>query len=82
MRFSIISAIAFAASALAAPVEKRQSSTTCGSNYYSSSQVNNAFNQGYGYYANDEEAGSSTYPHTYKYATKDSCVRPVLTTVQ
>ena len=66
MRLSIVSVIALAASALSAPVEQRQSSTTCGSNYYSSSQVNAALNQGYGYYADDEEVGSGDYPHTYK----------------
>lgn len=66
MRLSIISVVAFAVSILAAPVEKRQSSTTCGNNYYSSSKVNAALNQGYGYYADDEEVGSGDYPHTYK----------------
>lgn len=73
MRFSILSsALLFAATSLAAPaaipeaeLEVRQSSTTCGNNYYSSSQVRAALNQGYGYYADDDEAGSSDYPHTY-----------------
>ena len=64
MRASIISAAFFAAIAIASPVEKRQSSTTCGDNYYSSSQVNAAFQQGYNYYSYGEEADS--YPHTYK----------------
>ncbi|KAK4502172.1 hypothetical protein PRZ48_005597 [Zasmidium cellare] len=68
MRFSIVSsALLFAVSALAAPTElvARQSSTTCGNNYYSSGQVSNAVNQGYNYYANGEQVGSGDYPHTY-----------------
>lgn len=65
MRFSILSAALFAATALAFPTVKRQSSTTCGSNYYSSSQVSDALNQGYNYYSEDEQVGSDDYPHTY-----------------
>lgn len=69
MRFSAItSTLLFAVSALAAPtsdVFARQSSTTCGSNYYSYSQVNAALNQGYGYYANGQQVGSNDYPHAY-----------------
>lgn len=69
MRFSLISsALLFAVSAIAAPTSElvaRQSSTTCGNNYYSSSQVRSALNQGYGYYTNDEQVGSGDYPHTY-----------------
>ncbi len=68
MRFSILSAILFSASALALPttlpVEKRQSATTCGSTYYSASKVAAAINQGYDYYASNAKADS--YPHTYK----------------
>ncbi|KAK3050690.1 hypothetical protein LTR09_008056 [Extremus antarcticus] len=67
MRFSILSAILFSASALALPttlpVEKRQSATTCGSTYYSASKVAAAINQGYDYYASNAKADS--YPHTY-----------------
>lgn len=65
MRFAAVSALFFAAISVAAPVEdlvKRQSATTCGSTYYSSSEVSAAYNQGYDYYANGEEAGSSDYP--------------------
>lgn len=48
-------AVLFAASAIALPTEldKRQSATTCGSTYYSASQVRSAVNAGYG----DYEAG-------------------------
>lgn len=67
MRFSILSAICLAATALSAPVEieERQSSTTCGSTYYSASEVRAAVNQGYNYYANGQQVGSNDYPHTY-----------------
>lgn len=67
MRFSLLTAVCFAASALALPaaLEERQSSTTCGSTYYSASQVRAAVNQGYNYYANNQEVGSNDYPHTY-----------------
>jgi hypothetical protein len=66
MRYSIISAICLAASAIAAPtVQIRQSSTECGNNYYSSSQVNAAFNQGLNYYYDGEQVGSDDYPHQY-----------------
>lgn len=67
MRFSILSAVAFAATALALPVEieERQSSTTCGSTYYSASEVADAVDQGYNYYANGQQVGSNDYPHTY-----------------
>ncbi|CAK4030265.1 guanyl-specific ribonuclease F1 [Lecanosticta acicola] len=71
MRFSLLSsAVLFAASAIALPtassdLETRQSSTTCGNNYYSSDQVNDALNQGYNYYASGEQVGSDDYPHTY-----------------
>jgi hypothetical protein len=66
MRFSIVSAVCFAATAIAAPVvEIRQSSTECGNNYYSASQVNAAFNQGLNYYYDSEQVGSDDYPHQY-----------------
>lgn len=67
MRFSIVSVLAIAATAFAAPatIKQRQSSTTCGSNYYSASQVNDAFNQGLNYYYNGEQVGNDDYPHTY-----------------
>lgn len=67
MRLSSLSAVAFAASAFALPagIEERQSSTTCGSTYYSASEVRAAVNQGYDYYASGEQVGSNDYPHTY-----------------
>ena len=65
MRFTFASALCLAATAIAAPLQARQSSTTCGSNYYSASKVNNALNQGLNYYEADEEVGSGGYPHTY-----------------
>lgn len=67
MRFSFLTTLTLAASAIAAPVtlSTRQSSTTCGNNYYSSGQVSGALNQGYNYYENGETAGSDSYPHTY-----------------
>jgi len=49
-----------------AAVEARQSCySTCGSVCYTSAQVNAALKAGYGYYTSGDEAGSSTYPHTY-----------------
>nr|POF07067.1 guanyl-specific ribonuclease f1 [Quercus suber] len=66
MRFAILSALTLAATTFAAPVlESRQSSTTCGSHYYSSSQVRAAINQGYNYFEDGDTAGSSSYPHQY-----------------
>ena len=67
MRFSLLSAAFFAASALALPVniEERQSSTTCGSTYYSASEVRAAVSQGYDYYASGQQVGSNDYPHRY-----------------
>lgn len=66
MRFSILASLTLAASALAAPVlQTRQSSTTCGDNYYSEDQVSDALNQGYGYYEDDETVGDDSYPHQY-----------------
>jgi hypothetical protein len=66
MRFTIVSYLSLAATALAAPlIKQRQSSTTCGSNYYSASQVSDAVSQGYSYYQSGETVGSDSYPHTY-----------------
>ena len=64
MRFTIFSGLFLAATALAAPLAPRQSSTTCGNNYYSSDQVNDALQQGY----NDYQDGDSpdNYPHQYE----------------
>lgn len=67
MRLSFLSAAVLAVSASALPVEleKRQAATTCGSTYYSASQVRAAVSQGYEYYASDQQVGSNDYPHTY-----------------
>lgn len=46
-------------------IEARACYVRCGSTCYTSSQVSAALNQGYNYYAEGSEAGSSTYPHTY-----------------
>ncbi|EUC47345.1 hypothetical protein COCMIDRAFT_90528 [Bipolaris oryzae ATCC 44560] len=49
-----------------AAVESRQSCyVKCGSTCYTSAQVTTARNAGYSYYQNGDQAGSSTYPHTY-----------------
>jgi hypothetical protein len=49
-----------------AAVEARQSCyVRCGSTCYTSAQVTTARNAGYNYYRQGDEAGSSTYPHTY-----------------
>lgn len=63
MRVTILSVLALAATAVAAPFEKRQSSTECGNNYYSSSKVSDAFNTGLNDYYNGDAPGG--YPHTY-----------------
>ncbi|KAF1980858.1 guanyl-specific ribonuclease F1 [Aulographum hederae CBS 113979] len=56
----------FAALATASPIlEARQSSTTCGSTYYSSSKVSTAANAACNYVSSGGHAGSSTYPHQY-----------------
>lgn len=46
-------------------LETRQCYTTCGSNCYTSSQVNAAKNSGYNYIKQGGTAGGSSYPHTY-----------------
>lgn len=49
-----------------AAVESRQSCyVKCGSTCYTSAQVTTARNAGYNYYQNNDQAGSSNYPHTY-----------------
>lgn len=49
-----------------AAVESRQSCyVKCGSTCYTSAQVTTARSAGYSYYQNNDQAGSSTYPHTY-----------------
>ena len=68
MHFAFASALLFAVSAIAAPtgeLVERQSSTTCGNTYYSSSHVRSAVNQGSNYYANGQQVGAGNYPHQY-----------------
>jgi hypothetical protein len=49
-----------------AAVETRQSCyVKCGTKCYTSTQVSAARSSGYRYYSQGDEAGSSTYPHTY-----------------
>jgi hypothetical protein len=59
----LVPALLLLSSVIAGPIPRRQSSTTCGSNYYSSSQVSDAADQAYEDY-NEGEAPDS-YPHTY-----------------
>ena len=58
-------AVLFAASSVALPtdLEARQQATTCGSTYYSASQVRSAVNAGYGDYQAGRTYGSNDYPH-------------------
>ncbi|KAF2770670.1 hypothetical protein EJ03DRAFT_326293 [Teratosphaeria nubilosa] len=66
MRSSLLTAFTLATTALAFPtLAQRQSSTTCGNNYYTTDQVNDALNQGYNYYQEGEQVGNDDYPHTY-----------------
>ena len=60
-------AVLFAASSIALPtdLEARQQATTCGSTYYSASQVRSAVNAGYGDYQAGRTYGSNDYPHKY-----------------
>jgi hypothetical protein len=46
-------------------IEARQCYVQCGSTCYTSSQVSAARSAGYNYYRQNDQAGSSTYPHTY-----------------
>lgn len=46
-------------------VEERACYVTCGSICYTSAQASAARTAGYSYYQQDDEAGTSTYPHTY-----------------
>jgi hypothetical protein len=47
------------------PVEARACYVTCGSVCYTSAQASAARSAGYNYYQQNDQAGSSTYPHTY-----------------
>lgn len=59
----------FALAATASPIEniEKRAAATCGSNYYTADQVNQAAQKSCSYYSAGTTAGSSTYPHTYKY---------------
>ncbi|KAK0530270.1 hypothetical protein OC834_000093 [Tilletia horrida] len=63
MKFFAFALLALPAAILASPVqtlEKREPSATCGSKYYTSTQVARAVQL-----SNSNGAPSSTYPHTY-----------------
>ncbi|KAF2806497.1 ribonuclease-domain-containing protein [Mytilinidion resinicola] len=47
------------------PLIPRACATTCGSNCYTSSQINEALSAGYNYYESGDKAGSSKYPEKY-----------------
>ncbi|KAI6812277.1 hypothetical protein KC340_g17173, partial [Hortaea werneckii] len=66
MRFVTSTLALVATTAFAAPLlEERQSATTCGNNYYSSSQVRAAVNSGCNYVSQGGTACSGSYPHVY-----------------
>ncbi|KAH9841199.1 guanyl-specific ribonuclease F1 [Teratosphaeria destructans] len=66
MRSPLLTVMALATTVLAFPtLSKRQSSTTCGNNYYTTDQVSDALNRGYNYYQEGEQVGDDDYPHTY-----------------
>jgi hypothetical protein len=65
MRF-ISAFVSLAALVSAAPAElQRRADATCGSVYYSASQVNEASQAACNYVRNGDTAGGSTYPHRY-----------------
>jgi len=55
----------FPIATIAAPLETRQSATTCGSTRYSYPQVNATANAACNYVSSGGTAGGSTYPHRY-----------------
>jgi len=58
--------LALIGSSLALPTAlEERAATTCGSNYYTATQVNSAAQEACSYYNSGTTAGSSTYPHTY-----------------
>ncbi|KAF6828328.1 guanyl-specific ribonuclease f1 [Colletotrichum plurivorum] len=59
----LVSLFALAAQAVPAAIEKR--STTCGSTFYSTAQVNAAASAACTHVRAGTQAGSSTYPHRY-----------------
>ncbi|GAB7355785.1 hypothetical protein MBLNU459_g6466t1 [Dothideomycetes sp. NU459] len=64
---TLLPVVLLISSALATPMPavKRQDATTCGSHSYTVKQVTAALNAGYSYYSDNDEAGSSDYPHKY-----------------
>lgn len=62
----LVAPIALALPTSDATLEVRQSCyVQCGNTCYSSNQIQAALNAGFNYYSNDDQAGSSTYPHRY-----------------
>lgn len=57
--------VALAAVTSAAPQLERRDAATCGNNYYSDSQVQDAANTACQYVQDGSTAGSSSYPHRY-----------------
>ncbi|KAF3483983.1 guanyl-specific ribonuclease F1 [Arthroderma uncinatum] len=64
MKFLYLFSLVAVATAAPATLQAR-GATTCGSTYYSSSQVTAASNAACGYVQNGGTAGGSTYPHVY-----------------
>ncbi|KAI1348349.1 Ribonuclease/ribotoxin [Xylaria sp. FL0043] len=60
---SLLALVALASPALAAPVLEERAATTCGSTYYTATQVNQAAQKAYSYYTSGSAPGG--YPHTY-----------------
>ncbi|KAI2629629.1 ribonuclease-domain-containing protein [Hypoxylon sp. NC1633] len=60
---SFVPLVAFLASALAAPLVEERAATTCGSTYYTATQVNQAAQRACTYYSSGSAPGG--YPHTY-----------------
>ncbi|KAI0514333.1 Ribonuclease/ribotoxin [Xylaria bambusicola] len=60
---SLLALVAVVAPALAVPVIEERAATTCGSTYYSATQVNQAAQKACTYYKAGSTANS--YPHTY-----------------
>ncbi|KAI1752443.1 guanine specific ribonuclease N1 [Xylaria castorea] len=48
-----------------AAVQRQSCATTCGTVCYTQSEIDQAVNQGYGYYQDDETVGNDNYPHQY-----------------
>ncbi|KAI0097597.1 guanine specific ribonuclease N1 [Nemania sp. FL0031] len=62
----IVLAAVSAVTVSGAAIEKKQScAKTCGSVCYTQSAIDDAVQQGYGYYEDGETVGSNDYPHQY-----------------